>query len=199
MKKKYIIVLIIIFLLVICLISLSVLFMENKRKSEELEAIEIFEKNADIRVSIRTSVDNIDDIKNKLKSMEYVKSVELVSKEDELQNLKDKFSSNVSNTINNLGNILPNSFIIKLEINDIEDFKKVKILVNNLGQIDGIDNVTSSGCNEIIEVYEKTGIKGLREYDKVLTIMNEQGINAINDYLKKHKETRELLKEFIHF
>ena len=39
----------------------------------------------------------------------------------------------------------------------------------------------------------------LKEYDKIYTIMDEQGVNGVTTYLDEHPNTRELLKDFIHF
>ena len=195
MEKKNIIILLAL-LLVIVLIAIFAKVIRSQQESDESEAIKIFEKRAALQVYVEHSVDNINNIKKKLENMEYVKNVELISKNDRFEDMKNKLGENI--ITNDLIEVLPNSFVITLDINSIEDFEKVKTLENNISELDEIKQVDSS-CNEIIEVYEKTEIKGLREYDKILTIMSEQGIDAVTTYLDEHKETRELLKDFIHF
>lgn len=194
MKKNIIILLAL--LLVIVLIAIFAKVIRSQQESDEAEAIKIFEKRAAIQVYLNPSVNNINNIKKKLENMEYVKNVELISKNDSFEDMKNKLGENI--ITNDLIEVLPNSFVITLDINSVEDFEKVKTLENNISELDEINQVNSS-CNEIIKVYEKTGIKGLREYDKIFTIMSEQGIDAVTTYLDEHKETRELLKDFIHF
>ena len=125
--------------------------------------------------------------------------VKITGKQRKSEDMKNKFGENLINETFSSNNIFPNSFIITLDVNDIEDLEKVKNLENDIRNIEGIDDVKSSGFNELIKVYEKTGIKGIREYDKILKIMHEQGVNGITTYLDEHEETRKLLKDFIHF
>ena len=196
MKKKYIIILLIV-LLVGILVFVSIRAIKNKSKNDELEAVQIFENLAALQVFVENSNENINDIQENLENLEYVKDVKLVSKEDALNNLKNEMNSNVLDDFSS--DIFPNSFIITFDINSVEDFEKIKTLEDNIASIDGVRDIAASGCNEIIEVYEKTGIKGMREYNKIMTIMHEQGIDGVNNYLEEHKETRALLKDFIHF
>ncbi len=186
-------------IVVVCLIFIFVKITGKQRKSEELEALKIFEKNSTIQVFVDNSIDNTNDIQKKLEDIKYVKNAKLVSKEDALEDMKNKLGENLIDETFSSNNIFPNSFIIILDVNDIEDLEKVKNLENDIRNIEGIDDVKSSGFNELIKVYEKTGIKGMREYDKILTIMDEQGVNGITTYLDEHEETRRLLKDFIHF
>ena len=196
MKKKYIIILLII-LLVGILVFVSLKAIKNKSKKDELEAVQIFENLAALQVFVENSNENINDIQENLENLEYVKDVKLVSKEDALKNLKNEMNSNILDDFSS--DIFPNSFIVTFDINSVEDFEKIKTLEDNIASIDGVRDIAASGCNEIIEVYKKTGIKGLKEYNKLMTIMHEQGINGVNNYLEEHKETKALLKDFIHF
>lgn len=196
MKKKYIIILLII-LLVGILVFVSLKAIKNKSKKDELEAVQIFENLAALQVFVENSNENINDIQENLENLEYVKDVKLVSKEDALNNLKNEMNSNILDDFSS--DIFPNSFIVTFDINSVEDFEKIKTLEDNIASIDGVRDIAASGCNEIIEVYKKTGIKGLKEYNKLMTIMHEQGINGVNNYLEEHKETKALLKDFIHF
>lgn len=198
MKKKYIIILLLV-IVVVCLIFIFINITGKQSKSEELEALSIFEKNATIQVIVDNSIDNTNDIQRKLENIKYVKNAKLVSKEDTLEDVKNKITGNLIDELFSDNNIFPNSFIITLDVNDIEDLEKAKNLENDIRNIEGISNVNSSGFKELIEVYEKAGIKGMIEYDKILTIMDEQGINGVNTYLDEHEETRKILKDFIHF
>lgn len=186
-------------IVVVCLIFIFINITGKQSKSEELEALSIFEKNATIQVIVDNSIDNTNDIQRKLENIKYVKNVKLVSKEDTLEDVKNKIAGNLIDELYSDNNIFPNSFIITLDVNDIEDLEKAKNLENDIRNIEGISNVNSSGFKELIEVYEKAGIKGMIEYDKILTIMDEQGINGVNTYLDEHEETRKILKDFIHF
>ena len=196
MKKKYIIILLII-LLVGILVFVSLKAIKNKSKKDELEAVQIFENLAALQVFVENSNENINDIQENLENLEYVKNVKLISNEDALNNLKNEMNSNILDDFSS--DIFPNSFIVTFDINSVEDFEKIKTLEDNIASIDGVRDIAASGCNEIIEVYKKTGIKGLKEYNKLMTIMHEQGINGVNNYLEEHKETKALLKDFIHF
>ena len=196
MKKKYIIILLII-LLVGILVFVSLKAIKNKSKKDELEAVQIFENIAALQVFVENSNENINDIQENLENLEYVKNVKLISNEDALNNLKNEMNSNILDDFSS--DIFPNSFIVTFDINSVEDFEKIKTLEDNIASIDGVRDIAASGCNEIIEVYKKTGIKGLKEYNKLMTIMHEQGINGVNNYLEEHKETKALLKDFIHF
>lgn len=196
MKKKYIIILLIV-LLVGILVFVSIRAIKNKSKNDELEAVQIFENLAALQVFVENSNENINDIQENLENLEYVKNVKLISNEDALNNLKNEMNSNILDDFSS--DIFPNSFIVTFDINSVEDFEKIKTLEDNIASIDGVRDIAASGCNEIIEVYKKTGIKGLKEYNKLMTIMHEQGINGVNNYLEEHKETKALLKDFIHF
>ncbi len=192
--KKYIIV--IMSLIIIALIVLLIIF-TNRRKSEELEAVQIFEKRATMQAFVEYSSENIDTIQKEIENLEYVKNVELVSKNDAFEMMQNRLGTDVMDGVNS--DIFPNSFKITLDINSVEDFEKIKALEYNIESIDGIDRVEVAGCNEIIEVYKKTGIKGMREYNTIFTIMSEKGLDEVESYLEEHEETRELLKDFIHF
>lgn len=198
MKKKYILFLLLV-LLTGCIISISVKVINDKRINNELEAVQIFEKRAAVNVSVENSYENIDEIQKNIQNMKYVKNVSMVSKEDEIENFKNKFDNKELFDDEELFEGIPTSFIIQFDINSVKDFEEIKTVEDNLMNINGIDKVEADGCKEIIKIYETTGIKGLKEYDKIYTIMDEQGVNGVTTYLDEHPETRELLKDFIHF
>ena len=196
MKKKYLIILLVV-LVVIGFLFITANIFKNKNQSDEAEAIKIFEKLVSFGVEVSHSNDNnVNTIKEKLENLEYVKHVQLISKDDKFEDMKNELGESIIR--DELSEMFLNSFIITIDINSIDDFEKIKSLENNIRQIDGINQVDSN-CNELIEVYEKTGIKGMREYDKILTIMNEQGRDEVINYLDQHQKVRELLKDFIHF
>lgn len=176
--KKYVIV--IISLIIIALIMLLIIS-NNQRKSEELEAVQIFEKRATVQAFVEYSSENIDTIQKEIENLEYVKNIELVSKDDAFEMMQNRLGTDVMNGVNS--DMFPNSFIITLDINSVGDFEKIKALEYNIESIDGIDRVEVAGYNEIIEVYKKTGIKGMREYNTILTIMSEKGLDEVEVYL----------------
>ena len=198
MKKKYILFLLVV-LLIGCLILVSAKVINDKRKNNELEAVQIFEKRATVNVTVEDSYENIDEIQKNIQNMKFVKNVIMVSKEDKVEDLKNKFDNNELFDNEDLFKGIPVSFIIQFDINSADDFEEIKTIEDNLININGIDKVEADGCKEIIKIYETTGIKGLKEYDKIYTIMDEQGVNGVTTYLDEHPNTRELLKDFIHF
>lgn len=198
MKKKYILFLLVV-LLIGCLILVSAKVINDKRKNNELEAVQIFEKRATVNVTVEDSYENIDEIQKNIQNMKFVKNVIMVSKEDKVEDLKNKFDNNELFDNEDLFKGIPVSFIIQFDINSADDFEEIKTIEDNLININGIDKVEADGCKEIIKIYETIGIKGLKEYDKIYTIMDEQGVNGVTTYLDEHPNTRELLKDFIHF
>ena len=198
MKKKYILFLLVV-LLIGCLILVSAKLINDKRKNNELEAVQIFEKRAAVNVTVEDSYENIDEIQKNIQNMKFVKNAIMVSKEDKVEDLKNKFDNNELFDNEDLFRGIPVSFIIQFDINSADDFEEIKTIEDNLININGIDKVEADGCKEIIKIYETTGIKGLKEYDKIYTIMDEQGVNGVTTYLDEHPNTRELLKDFIHF
>ena len=198
MKKKYILFLLVV-LLIGCLILVSAKVINDKRKNNELEAVQIFEKRATVNVTVEDSYENIDEIQKNIQNMKFVKNVIMVSKEDKVEDLKNKFDNNELFDNEDLFKGIPVSFSIQFDINSADDFEEIKTIEDNLININGIDKVEADGCKEIIKIYETIGIKGLKEYDKIYTIMDEQGVNGVTTYLDEHPNTRELLKDFIHF
>ena len=198
MKKKYILFLLVV-LLIGCLILVSAKVINDKRKNNELEAVQIFEKRATVNVTVEDSYENIDEIQKNIQNMKFVKNVIMVSKEDKVEDLKNKFDNNELFDNEDLFKGIPVSFIIQFDINSADDFEEIKTIEDNLININGIDKVEADGGKEIIKIYETIGIKGLKEYDKIYTIMDEQGVNGVTTYLDEHPNTRELLKDFIHF
>ena len=198
MKKKYILFLLVV-LLIGCLILVSAKVINNKRKNNELEAVQIFEKRAAVNVTVEDSYENIDEIQKNIQNMKFVKNVIMFSKEDKVEDLKNKLGNKELFDNEDLFKGLPVSFIIQFDINSVDDFEEIKTTEDNLINIKGIEKVEATGCKEIIKIYETIGIKGLKEYDKIYTIMDEQGVDGVTTYLDEHPDTRELLKDFIHF
>lgn len=198
MKKKYILFLLVV-LLIGCLILVSAKVINDKRKNNELEAVQIFEKRAAVNVTVEDSYENIDEIQRNIQNMKFVKNVIMFSKEDKVEDLKNKLGNKELFDNEDLFKGLPVSFIIQFDINSVDDFEEIKTIEDNLINIKGIEKVEATGCKEIIKIYETIGIKGLKEYDKIYTIMDEQGVDGVTTYLDEHPDTRELLKDFIHF
>lgn len=198
MKKKYLLLLLVV-IIIIGIILISVKIINSKKENSELEAVQIFEKRAAISVDVDNSHENIDEIQKSIQNMKYVKEVTKITKEDKLEEFKNKFVDSDFSVDEGLFSDIPTSFIIKFDINSVNDFDGIEIIENNLMNINGIEKVESDGCNEIIKVYKTTGIKGLREYDKIYSVIDEQGIEGVTKYLDEHPEIRELLKDYIHF
>lgn len=151
MKKKYILFLLLV-LLTGCIISISVKVINDKRINNELEAVQIFEKRAAVNVSVENSYENIDEIQKNIQNMKYVKNVSMVSKEDEIENFKNKFDNKELFDDEELFEGIPASFIIRFDINNVDDFEEIKTVEDNLMNINGIDKVEADGCKEIIKI-----------------------------------------------
>ena len=198
MKKKYVVILLVIVLIGILTFVFAKVMIEQ-RKNDELEAVQIFEKRAAVGVEVKYSYEDIEEIQKNIENIEYVKNVTLKSNEDKAEEFKNNFDTGELFEGIEMNNIFPDSFIVQFDIDSVDNFENLKTVDDEIMSIDGIDKVEADGCKEIIEVYEETGIKGLREYEKIYTIMDEQGVNGVTTYLDEHPQTRELLKDFIHF
>lgn len=84
--------------------------------------------------------------------MKYVKNVSMVSKEDEIENFKNKFDNKELFDDEELFEGIPASFIIRFDINNVDDFEEIKTVEDNLMNINGIDKVEADGCKEIIKI-----------------------------------------------
>lgn len=153
--------------LVIILISVFIIKkpQDNEKEEDVSEVIEIFQKEAYLQVFIEQENDDIDNIEKQLRELEHIESVEFHSKEEALQEMKEKFSNNnLLDCYNNENNIFPNSFIIKIEISSIDDinedyFNNIK---KNISNIKGIEKI-STHFETLIRLYKEEGINGLKE------------------------------------
>lgn len=170
----------------------------DEQDEEELEAIEILETWIAYQAFVDSSNDNLEEIQNQLENIEHVYSVKLVTNEESLDNMRNgMFGNYLDELLSEDENPFLNSFIITVDLNDLDDLEYIKTLGDRISNIEGISKVDYS--NEIIEVYEELGIEGLREYNDILNTMNEQGVDGVNSYLNENPKVRELLKDFIHF
>lgn len=170
----------------------------DEQDEEELEAIEILETWIAYQAFVDSSNDNLEEIQNQLENIEHVYSVKLVTNEESLDNMRNgMFGNYLDELLSEDENPFLNSFIITVDLNDLDDLEYIKTLGDRISNIEGISKVEYS--NEIIDVYEELGIEGLREYNNILNTMNEQGVDGVNSYLNKNPKVRILLKDFIHF
>ena len=92
-KLTVAVVLFIIFLLVIGMLGMFVYYNSNSKKNE---AIELFNKYAFFYIDLKKDINNVDEIKQKIMQLRYVKSVEIDSNEgklDEYNSMRNKYRS----------------------------------------------------------------------------------------------------------
>jgi cell division protein FtsX len=189
---------IIIVILICCAAVLSFFLIKNQKDKEKIEAVEIIGRHTTMEVTVKKSVDDINAIKSQIENLECVKSVEIDSTESRTQRMKEMISTEIEG-LSEILSAIPDSLLLEFELNSIDDLEKIENTKKAIQKIDGVDELKSSGFDTIVEVYNKLGIKALREYDKVLTISTEQGPRAAVNYLDEHNEVRKLLKGYIHF
>ena len=195
-KKRLIIILAV--LLVVCCIILLTFYIINKKKKDDQEAIKILEKYCEMQVFLELDNNDIDKIKNKIENIENVKSVEVISGEDAVNTMKDKFGDEIMKDFD--VKRLPISLYIRVKLDSVDDYRTVPSRIKNeVSKIEGVDKISGAkeGFVEVDSVYQKTGIMGLKAYDMIINMRSEQGQDAVNNYLNEHKKIKKLLKEFI--
>ena len=83
--------------------------------------------------------------------MKFVKNVIMVSKEDKVEDLKNKFDNNELFDNEDLFKGIPVSFIIQFDINSADDFEEIKTIEDNLININGIDKVRQMDVKKLLK------------------------------------------------
>ena len=192
MKKKIFIAFLIIFLIVCVLCVVLKIYYMNKEKEE---IIRILEDNIAFQVFVDNSYDHIDKIEKQISEINGIKSFKLHSKEEALEEMKERLESNsyLLEGYEGENNIFPNSFIIKIEISNLDDIENIDNIEKELLDIEGIENINSN-YDSWVNVYKDYGIDGLRQYLEMMNIAAEGDSEKLEEYLEQNEEAEDLMK-----
>lgn len=190
MKKKIIIVAI---LLSIIIIPIYIAINEVNRNKNE--ALELFNKYASFYIYLEKDIDDVDLIKQRIMEIKYVKSVEVQSKEDKLNDFNDiRNKYNLEPLYNSTG--FNNSFYVRFEF-EKENLNNIKEIKNNLANeiysIKGVEKIDSSFFCHLINTYNAKGTNGLKQvcnFYEGMRNMNSEGI------VKYYEDNQELVDEY---
>ena len=157
----------------------------NIAKSNDLDKLkQYFEEYSGIQIFLKSNItiEQANEFADKLKDLKYLKDVNVLSKEDSYNELKNRIG-------NRVGSIeqftVPNKIRAKCyyldDISLLDEngyFEKVKSAITEVDANNIIDNIVTTG---IIEIYNKEGMKGVEEYiEKSNYIENKEKNNANN-------------------
>lgn len=192
MKKKIFISFLVIFLIICILCIILKLYYMNKEKEE---IIEILEDNIAFQVYVDNAYDDIDKIEKQISEINGIKSIEFHSKEQVLEEMKKTLGADgdLLDVYEGENNIFPNSFIIKIEISNLDDIENIDNIEKELLDIEGIDDINSN-YDSWVNVYENYGIDGLRQYLDMLNIASEGDSEKLEEYFEQNEDAEELLR-----
>ena len=192
MKKKIFISFLVIFLIICILCIILKLYYMNKEKEE---IIEILEDNITFQVYVDNAYDDIDKIEKQISEINGIKSIEFHSKEQVLEEMKKTLGADgdLLDVYEGENNIFPNSFIIKIEISNLDDIENIDNIEKELLDIEGIDDINSN-YDSWVNVYEDYGIDGLRQYLDMLNIASEGDSEKLEEYFEQNEDAEELLR-----
>ena len=192
MKKKVFISFLVIFLIICILCIILKLYYMNKEKEE---IIEILEDNIAFQVYVDNAYDDIDKIEKQISEINGIKSIEFHSKEQVLEEMKKTLGADgdLLDVYEGENNIFPNSFIIKIEISNLDDIENIDNIEKELLDIEGIDDINSN-YDSWVNVYEDYGIDGLRQYLDMLNIASEGDSEKLEEYFEQNEDAEELLR-----
>ena len=191
-KRKIFISFLVIFLIICILCIILKLYYMNKEKEE---IIEILEDNIAFQVYVDNAYDDIDKIEKQISEINGIKSIEFHSKEQVLEEMKKTLGADgdLLDVYEGENNIFPNSFIIKIEISNLDDIENIDNIEKELLDIEGIDDINSN-YDSWVNVYEDYGIDGLRQYLDMLNIASEGDSEKLEEYFEQNEDAEELLR-----
>ena len=192
MKRQIFISFLVIFLIICILCIILKLYYMNKEKEE---IIEILEDNIAFQVYVDNAYDDIDKIEKQISEINGIKSIEFHSKEQVLEEMKKTLGADgdLLDVYEGENNIFPNSFIIKIEISNLDDIENIDNIEKELLDIEGIDDINSN-YDSWVNVYEDYGIDGLRQYLDMLNIASEGDSEKLEEYFEQNEDAEELLR-----
>ncbi len=181
MKKKLILIVLLIFIVIALMIFIFHIDKynteeENKVSSsskedeekikEEQELIDVFNKNCKITVYLNSDVsdEEVENIKNELNKKNYISSIELISSEDALEDLKGRFSDN-ENIFEGMEDVLPTSYELRIKFETIEDVMNDEYIEKIKEELEEVSNIKKVSSNDetMKSIYENYGIEALKD------------------------------------
>lgn len=192
MKKKIVIVLLV--LLILTLSTYIIINSINRNKNKN-DALELFNEYAFFYIDLKRDINNVDEIKQKIMQLRYVKSVDINSNENKLNEYNDMLNKYNLDTEYN-ATIFNNSFYVKFKF-ESEDLDNIKEIQNNLideiSNIKEVKSVENSRFNHFINVYKDKGINGL----KLICKFYEETDNMDSkEILKYYEDNPEFVDEY---
>jgi len=156
----------------------------NIAKSNDLDKLkQYFEEYSGIQIFLKSNItiEQANEFADKLKDLKYLKDVNVLSKEDSYNELKNRIG-------NRVGSIeqftVPNKIRAKCyyldDISLLDEngyFEKVKSAITEVDANNIIDNIVTAG---IIEIYNKEGMEGVEEYIKKNNYIEDKEKNSAN-------------------
>ena len=156
----------------------------NIAKSNDLDKLkQYFEEYSGIQIFLKSNItiEQANELADKLKDLKYLKDVNVLSKEDSYNELKNRIG-------NRVGSIeqftVPNKIRAKCyyldDISLLDEngyFEKVKSAITEVDANNIIDNIVTAG---IIEIYNKEGMEGVEEYIEKSNYIEDKEKNNAN-------------------
>ena len=156
----------------------------NIAKSNDLDKLkQYFEEYSGIQIFLKSNItiEQANELADKLKDLKYLKDVNVLSKEDSYNELKNR----IGNTVGSIEQFtVPNKIRAKCyyldDISLLDEngyFEKVKSAITEVDANNIIDNIVTAG---IIEIYNKEGMEGVEEYIEKSNYIEDKEKNNAN-------------------
>lgn len=156
----------------------------NIAKSNDLDKLkQYFEEYSGIQIFLKSNItiEQANEFADKLKDLKYLKDVNVLSKEDSYNELKNR----IGNTVGSIEQFtVPNKIRAKCyyldDISLLDEngyFEKVKSAITEVDANNIIDNIVTAG---IIEIYNKEGMEGVEEYIEKSNYIEDKEKNNAN-------------------
>ena len=156
----------------------------NIEKSNDLDKLkQYFEEYSGIQIFLKSNItiEQANEFADKLKDLKYLKDVNVLSKEDSYNELKNR----IGNTVGSIEQFtVPNKIRAKCyyldDISLLDEngyFEKVKSAITEVDANNIIDNIVTAG---IIEIYNKEGMEGVEEYIEKSNYIEDKEKNNAN-------------------
>ena len=190
-KYKWIVIILIIAIVIGVIFCLSNNFDNNKNSSNnnvtklnDLDKLkQYFEEYSGIQIFLKSNItiEQANEFADKLKDLKYLKDVNVLSKEDSYNELKNR----IGNTVGSIEQFtVPNKIRAKCfyldDISLLDEngyFEKVKSAITEMDVNNIIDNIVTAG---IIEIYNKEGMEGVEEYIEKNNYIEDKEKNSAN-------------------
>ena len=190
-KYKWIVIILIIAIVIGVIFCLSNNFDNNKNSSNnnvtklnDLDKLkQYFEEYSGIQIFLKSNItiEQANEFADKLKDLKYLKDVNVLSKEDSYNELKNR----IGNTVGSIEQFtVPNKIRAKCyyldDISLLDEngyFEKVKSAITEVDANNIIDNIVTAG---IIEIYNKEGMEGVEEYIEKNNYIEDKEKNSAN-------------------